>query len=211
MILFLNSHSIILDYNLKLYKLYNFFFGHWDEASRADLELRLADRAVILVAQHLLFQQLELDDDQSIRVGEFEAVGDEVEQNLEQPLLVAKQLGEDVRFALLHLQVQIDILGFGLERHDLEGFFDDLDQVEVVVVQLEYLLFQFRMVEQVVDEVGHHEGREDGVLGELVPRTLHFAECLQGFEEHRESFLADRAPLIQLFVVVRFHLLEEGS
>lgn len=61
----------------------------------------------------------------------------------------------------IDFSAQLYFLLVYVEAKHLEGFLDDVAKVEIVLAELERVVFHLSQVQKVVDEVLHHAFRED--------------------------------------------------
>ena len=59
---------------------------------------------------------------------------------------------------MVGIEHQMYLLCIGQELHLLEGVFDDLGKIKVLLAKLECLRFELGQVEEVVDQVVEHRG-----------------------------------------------------
>jgi len=115
------------------------------------------------VLQHLDLLHLRLDHYLPILRGELDRVGEEVHNDLDVPVLVPVKLQEVRDVFLLDLVLELYVLLFGKETSILKCVLDQLQHVEVVAVYLERLLIDLSHIQQVIHQIGNHEGTLEGL------------------------------------------------
>ena len=82
-------------------------------------------------------------------LGEFDGVAQEIEQHLAQPRRITH---EQPRRQRVHVHQQGEILLRGAQGHGVDGFFGHVEQVELDGLEFEAAGFDFREIQDVVDE-----------------------------------------------------------
>ena len=94
----------------------------------------------------LNFNNFENNFDGSLLPSELDAVGYKVQDYLNESSPISIELLKDVWVSIVKFQQKSDVFTLSLVFNNLKDLLDDLADVEILVVQLEYIVVQFGFI-----------------------------------------------------------------
>ena len=143
---FLRHSYTSIDYTYLKLKI---FFIYWSLFNRSVFSIWIIDL--------LLIENFYVDRYLSFFVREFQRIWNEIQEDLEKPPFVPVNVFEHLKIRLkVYDSFQLNLIFGGLMRNYLESLIDRACQIKIIIWNVELIVFHFRQIKKIVDQIFHH-------------------------------------------------------